>query len=306
MTNRIMFLLAHFVSKNLAAYCGEDGGERAATYVLEILTEFTRNIEDAINKYDSRKEQEAQKEARKKRAAESTTKAKETPRHNLFLTPSTDKKISQRRENDTVVKQGNTIDKTGSESEKENGFESCLKPQQQSVSKGNDDRSSQPYDPSKVLLQDIKMTKEVKSNNMELRSQELIGTTKLDSREALLQSIVKRQKPRVNAHKDSPNPLDPRQALLQSITNRRVENSSDNTPSNNNDLPSNRQIESSKHLDPRQALLQSINQRRVEKSSDESNNDDSPSFRSVMRSSRSLGCGIVPNWELAISTFDPS
>lgn len=228
----------------------------------------------------------------------------------MFQTPSTDKKIAQREENHTVLmKQGNTRDKT------KNGIESCLKPQQKSVSKGNgdkflkSDRGSQPHDPRNVLLQDIEKKKEVKSNNVELRSQEPIETTKLDPREALLQSIVKRQKPSVNGHKDLPKPLDPRQALLQSITQRRVENLSDNTPSNNDDLPSNRQIESSKPVDPRQALLQSINQRRrVEKSSNEppSNNDDSPSVRSVMRSSRSLGCGIVPNWELAITTFDPS
>jgi len=42
-------------------YCGESGGERAATTILTILSEFISNLQASIVKYDQKKELETKK-----------------------------------------------------------------------------------------------------------------------------------------------------------------------------------------------------------------------------------------------------
>jgi hypothetical protein len=53
--------------KALAKYCGETGGEKAATTLLGILSQFATNLIDALKKYDRRLEMEAKKEAKQKK-----------------------------------------------------------------------------------------------------------------------------------------------------------------------------------------------------------------------------------------------
>jgi hypothetical protein len=53
--------------KALSKYCGEGGGEKAATSLLGILFQFATNLSDAVKKYDKRLELEAKREAQNKK-----------------------------------------------------------------------------------------------------------------------------------------------------------------------------------------------------------------------------------------------
>jgi hypothetical protein len=64
-------------------YCGEEGGERAAAPLLQIICEFATSIESAIKKYDVRVEAEKRKAAKL---------AKEKDKENRKATP-TPKKL---------------------------------------------------------------------------------------------------------------------------------------------------------------------------------------------------------------------
>jgi hypothetical protein len=56
----------------LSKYCGESGGEQAATSLLGILSQFATNLSDAVKKYDRRLELEARKEAQAQKDQQQT------------------------------------------------------------------------------------------------------------------------------------------------------------------------------------------------------------------------------------------
>ena len=56
--------------QELANYCGEGGGERAATALLGVLAEFAFSINAAVEKYDKRLQLEAKKDAALKKKEE--------------------------------------------------------------------------------------------------------------------------------------------------------------------------------------------------------------------------------------------
>jgi len=49
------------IVQELAIYCGESGGERVATTILTILSEFISNLQASIIKYDQKKELDVKK-----------------------------------------------------------------------------------------------------------------------------------------------------------------------------------------------------------------------------------------------------
>lgn len=53
--------------RDLAIYCGESGGERAATNLLGVLVEFLLSLKAAIEKHDKLKERDAKKEAARRK-----------------------------------------------------------------------------------------------------------------------------------------------------------------------------------------------------------------------------------------------
>lgn len=60
-------------------YCGEEGGERAAAPLLQIIGEFASTLESAVKKYDARKEAEAKKAAKLAKEKDKENHVKTTP-----------------------------------------------------------------------------------------------------------------------------------------------------------------------------------------------------------------------------------
>lgn len=58
-------------------YCGEEGGERSAGPLLQIICEFATSLESAIKKYDEKKEAERRKLERLKKSEAGTRKQNE-------------------------------------------------------------------------------------------------------------------------------------------------------------------------------------------------------------------------------------
>jgi len=56
--------------KGLAVYCGEEGGERAATPLLQVLSNFALSLENGVKKYDGRVAAEKKRLAKKKKEIE--------------------------------------------------------------------------------------------------------------------------------------------------------------------------------------------------------------------------------------------
>lgn len=71
-------------SQGLAVYCGEEGGERSAASLLQVLSEFALSLENGVKKYDKRIEAEKKKAAKEKK---NTEKGKENNRRNPTLSP---------------------------------------------------------------------------------------------------------------------------------------------------------------------------------------------------------------------------
>ncbi|KAL3786593.1 hypothetical protein HJC23_008189 [Cyclotella cryptica] len=66
--------------KGLAVYCGEEGGERAAAPLLQILCDFASSLENAVKKYDARVEAEKRKAVKLAKDKGKENQAKPTPR----------------------------------------------------------------------------------------------------------------------------------------------------------------------------------------------------------------------------------
>ena len=56
----------YFYNKGLAVYCGEEGGERSATSLLQILSAFASSLKAAVEKYDKRAEMARRRNAQNK------------------------------------------------------------------------------------------------------------------------------------------------------------------------------------------------------------------------------------------------
>jgi hypothetical protein len=360
-------------TQDLSVHFGEDAEERNATDILIKLTEFTNDMKKAMMKYDRLKEQDAKKEARKKKAAESakkpTQKSLNTPSRKLFQTPSTSKK----NEADSAIRHDPSKPPVNakmmvSENKASNPRQAlmdCIANGKQSTpSLKNARKSTEVVDPRKALFQDIhkrklkSTTSQVMSNNQTINEQEHDESSTLqsiikkeanntltpgDMRKAMLQSISNR-KPVA----DQKHGVDPRQALLQEIGKQKMKKDDNKDVNNKKEIQNDN--EGKRSVDPRQAMLQAITKRQrreeppvnignqfptdpsnqllrsiLERKSESINDekdsttqpeekkiehiefdDQSVSSRSVLRSKRSLGCGIVPDWDCAITTFEPS
>ena len=64
-----IFSLLH-ISKGLAIYCGEEGGEGSVSTLLQVLSDFATSLENGVKKYDERLERE--KRAKKKQQDKKT------------------------------------------------------------------------------------------------------------------------------------------------------------------------------------------------------------------------------------------
>lgn len=75
--------------QGLAVYCGEEGGERSVTPLLQVLSDFALSLENGVKKYDKRVEAEKKKAAKKKAELEKG-KGKENcqVRRNAMVAPS--------------------------------------------------------------------------------------------------------------------------------------------------------------------------------------------------------------------------
>jgi len=253
--------------KDLAEYCGEDGGERAATTILGILTEFTISIDSAVVKHDKLKEQEAKKEARKKKAesATPTTGASkesiDTPRRTLFKTPCGNKKIDVATSSNENPKSAllNAIKNIGNHSTGQS---------KQSPSKSN------PKDVIAINCNDESTLQSImnkKANNTMTASNDRSALLQLitsrtsntggkrntdaitagNDRNVLLQSITS-QKTNSEINNDAMTEGNGRNALLQSITSRKS-NAGEEKEKNNDTVTAG---------NDRNALLQSITNRK--------------------------------------------
>jgi len=76
--------------KGLAVYCGEEGGERSAAPLLQVLSGFALSLENGVKKYDERVAAEMKKAAKKKKEME---KGKENSRgRNTVVVPASSSK----------------------------------------------------------------------------------------------------------------------------------------------------------------------------------------------------------------------
>ena len=73
--------LSHYLSpyrillfQGLAIYCGEDGGERSAPALLQVLSEFAISLESGVKKYDRRVELAKKQAAAAKKQKEQNTR----------------------------------------------------------------------------------------------------------------------------------------------------------------------------------------------------------------------------------------
>ncbi len=71
--------------QGLAVYCGEDGGERSATPLLQVLADFALSLENGVKKYDKRIKAEKKKAAKKKNEAGKENKQNIAPASNKLL-----------------------------------------------------------------------------------------------------------------------------------------------------------------------------------------------------------------------------
>lgn len=94
-----LIICCHFfsISKGLAVYCGEEGGERSASSLLQILAAFASSLEAAVEKYDRRAEASRQKQDKNKnipqreKDKENKLNALSTKQHLLKVSSLTDK-----------------------------------------------------------------------------------------------------------------------------------------------------------------------------------------------------------------------
>ncbi len=239
---------------------GEDGGERAATNVLQILNELMTNINVAIAKHQRMKEVEARKDAARKRrenARVNSTGKKKT----MDKKPSMPSSLSRR-----------ALFKDDKE-----------EPTMSDTNVSTEETKEKVVDPRQALLQSIQKRK-VDTNVSTEETKEKV----VDPRQALLQSIQKRKEVNDSSscattsevvvpgqeHQEisnsSPNEItqtrDPRQALLQAIKKRKE--TSNATSNASSDIISNA-------TDPRQALHHSILQKKsnVDLPSDTTNDE---------------------------------
>ena len=78
------------ISQGLAVYCGEEGGERSAAPLLQVLSGFALSLENGVKKYDERVAAEMKKAAKKKKEME---KGKENSRRmNTVVVPTSSSK----------------------------------------------------------------------------------------------------------------------------------------------------------------------------------------------------------------------
>ena len=96
----------------------------------------------------------------------------------------------------------------------------------------------------------------------------------------MLHALVQRQAEKDSSVMERPFPVNSSNKLLHNILKRKVEDEGNNPTSNT-----------------RPGICFQ------DKENEGVNNDGE---RRVFRSSRSLGCGIIPDWEVAIPTYDPS
>ena len=318
--------------QELAEYCGEDGGERAATTLLETLNEFTKSIEGALLKYDREQERKAKKEAQKKK--ESTdNEANDTSKQQSLKT-----KKKQNHFDETKIRPSNALkqshvnyDASKKSTERNNNFcaeESIKDSSVQSMIKKQANDTLQACDPRTALLQSISKTKsddETTNSTNVIRHNNSIA---IDPRAALLQSISQRNEENTNKRRQAFNRqkinrptgnkleaveeegVDPRKAMLQSMIQSRTD--TDDASDIENPFPINssnqllHDILKRKITEVDQSAGTTTNNKNTICMADEENEGSSGDDRNVCRSSRSLSCGIVPDWDVAISTFDPS
>ncbi len=293
-------------TKELAEYCGEDGGERAATTLLETLAEFTKTIEDAVKKYDHQKEQEAKKEARRKKISESESKTKEsldTPRRELFKTiaginvqDSTESKIdniqsSKKNIQVTEIVRNQCLNNNENDDLNESKLQAAIKKQANATLERVDSRKTvlqnivrRKIDDKENAAENIVLFADSNGNSRPINKQEVLAEPISDPRSSLLQSIVQRRVEKdTSGEVDRPFPIDSSNQLLNSILQRKMAKEHDDKQ------PDSESKKAKIHL-PDEDNEVSCDDRKI----------------SQLRSSRSLGCGIVPDWNVAVPTFDPS
>jgi hypothetical protein len=67
-------ILSSFYCKDLAAYCGEEGGERSASALLQNLSAFSSSLKAAVEKYDKRAELSKRQKTQSKRVPQKNDK----------------------------------------------------------------------------------------------------------------------------------------------------------------------------------------------------------------------------------------
>ncbi len=174
--------------------------------------------------------------------------------------------------------------------------------------KVNDERRE--LDPRQAMLQEI-AAKKKKVND------EKVG---FDPRQAMLQEIGKRKLSADRQNEKDQNlsdgetkekVIDPRKATLQELVKNRSKKdliALDDTVSVASSTKLLRQIIARKSDNPESKSIEKVGPSTeicMEADEDETDNVPAPT-RNVIRSSRSLGCGIIPAMECAVTTFDPS
>lgn len=258
--------------QELAEYCGEEKEERAARPLLMTLTEFTTSINHAVLKYNRQQEQEAKKEARKKKLNETsnnTNASIDTPKRALFKTPSTNKTsrdsiVSQKAKIESVKKptslnHANTPTIRASQIiQKESNDEAVVSDSslQAIIKKRANDTVQEEIHPTRALLHSIQKRKSQDEAHTSNQDQSFIK----NSETRTMRDLQKPQEEEVN---------DPREAILQSIKRRARKDSSlierpDPTASIVQQKSKDEKIKIDKleakkeSLDPRKDILESI------------------------------------------------
>ena len=287
-------------------------------------------------KYDREQERKAKKEAQKKKESsdneangtfkEQSLKTKKKPNHFEEAKIRPNKALKRSHGNHDTSKKGTETNNalSGEELANDSTVQSMMKKQAndtlqacdprtallQSISKMKSDdettniknvmrqnNNSLPTDPRTALLQSITQRKSTDDKNMNKTSQilnnkkmnrlirnklEVVNEEGVDPRKAMLQSIVQRRTDADDASDiENPFPINSSNQLLHNILKRKITEEDQNTCIT---------------MDNNKTICMA----------DEENEASNGDERKVCRSSRSLSCGIVPDWDIAISTFDPS
>eukprot|EP00986_Skeletonema_menzelii_P006793 scaffold2578_cov136-Skeletonema_menzelii.AAC.9 len=234
--------------KGLAVYCGEEGGERAATSLLQILSAFASSLKAAVEKYDKRAEISRRRNAQNKNTQQKKDKENQVnaalPKKNQLLKASSlqphvgllsdkAKRVSSTGPNTSSL----AIPKSPRRSPKK------TRHTQTTSSSNNGDARSAMFAAIKSRNQEpVGVTNKVRTINTNVQRREsrismvhkmlkeapanvrddfLRGVTYRETSDPLLQKIYQKEGVQDDDTPDELKPVDPRQELFAAIRSRR-------------------------------------------------------------------------------------